>query len=120
MLTSTQDKYKYYLDISPCMFTDTSDLLKAVRFNCSNSSEINGILDLSDFSNLREINCSNTNVTGVVLNNLHRLEILRISNTKITFLDVSNSWKLKEIYCHNVELINISELILNTNILVMR
>jgi len=49
-----------------------------------------GTLDLSDFINLEKLNCSNNQLTELILLNSYRLEWLYCSNNQLTDLSLTN------------------------------
>lgn len=58
-----------------------------------------GILDLSEFVNLRDIDCRSLNITGLKIQNSPKIEWLNCSSNRLTSLDVSNLTKLKTFNC---------------------
>src|SRR5688500_15326102 len=67
-----------------------------------------GNLDLSDFANLKWLDCSYNRITSLNLNNCPYLEKIWCSNNQLTNLDVSNCSCLTELDCSNNLLTNIT------------
>ena len=63
------------------------------------SIKLQGPLDLSDFINLRELNCRDNKLTSLDLSNCSQLERIDCLRNQLTNLDLSNCSKLKKIWC---------------------
>jgi len=75
-----------------------------------------GELDLSDFSNLRKLDCSGNKLSSLNLGNCSQLERINCSSNLLTNLDFSNCSQLEEINCNNNLLIGITLSIYNNNL----
>jgi Leucine-rich repeat (LRR) protein len=90
----------FYFDEEP-IYTKLKGILKQLKIDVSNNHEINNLSPLTELTELREINCSNTLVTDLFpIRNLNHLELLNCSETPvddISPLYYSNT--LKELNC---------------------
>ena len=67
--------------------------------------------DLSEFQNLEELTCGNTNLTSLVLTQgLENLEFVRCSYSQLTTLEISNLPKLREIHGYGNQLTTLSQI----------
>jgi Leucine-rich repeat (LRR) protein len=64
---------------------------------------LNGILDLSDFVNLTELDISNSNLEKLILTNCSNLKILDCSDSNLGSLDVSKNPKLTNLNCSSID-----------------
>lgn len=64
-------------------------------------------LDLSDFVNLEELNCSDNKLTSLNLSECSKLKTINCSENQLTNLDVSNCSYLVKLSCNNNKLINL-------------
>lgn len=60
---------------------------------------LTGELDLSEFINLENLNCSFNELTNLIIDNCFRLETVDCSYNQLTDLDVSNQPKLTDLDC---------------------
>lgn len=90
----------FYLSTEP-VYTKLKGILKQQKLDVSDNLEINSLSPLTELTELREINCSNTLVTDLFpIRNLNHLEVLDCSETPvddISPLYYSNT--LKELNC---------------------
>ncbi len=104
MTSINQEYIKNYLIDNKIIFpTNLPDNILNLDLSYQN---IYGILDLSKFIYLKQLNCSNTKITS--LDNLpNSLTILSCSNTKITNLD-NLPTSLIELECYDTNITNIN------------
>jgi len=67
---------------------------KIIELDISNQN-LEGELDLSDFLNLQELNCSNNQLTKLSVVNCPKLEMLACHDNLLTNIDLSNNLKLE-------------------------
>ena len=88
------------------------------------SKELEGRLNLSDFINLKSLDCSENKLTFLDLSNCSRLEEIRCYGNQLTSLDTSKCSHLSEFFCsrnllNNItlptNLTNLKKLDLNSN-----
>ncbi len=109
MTSINQEYIKNYLIDNKIIFpTNLHDNILNLDLSYQN---IYGILDLSKFIYLKQLNCSNTKITS--LDNLpNSLTILSCSNTKITNLD-NLPTSLTILSCSNTKITNLDNLLNN-------
>ena len=64
-----------------------------------NNQRVVGPLDLTDFTNLKEISIINNEITSLNLAGLNLLEELHCYDNKITKLDLTDCFQIKEVMC---------------------
>ena len=70
-----------------------------------NKQNLQGSLDLSDFSSLKTLDCSNNQLTSLNISNCQELTILNCAdNPNLTNLDLDNCQKLKRLVCNKNQL----------------
>jgi|GEM_PF-1137392 len=100
-LDLTQNKKLVYLDISRSEPSNLDNIPKSQLsyFNCSENNSLRKI-NLSEFTNLKELLCSRCNLTSLDLSAVPDLELLNCSNNNINELDISGLTKLKKLNCY--------------------
>jgi len=68
-------------------------------YNRPDNEKLASSLDLSDFINLEELDCSNNQLMALKLDNCLGLKKIACSHNQLTQLDLTNLSQLKEIYC---------------------
>ncbi|CAI2169544.1 17491_t:CDS:10 [Funneliformis geosporum] len=66
--------------------------------------ELKGVLDLSDFVNLEELNCHKNELTGLNISNCSELTLLDCSSNQLTKLDLNKNTQLVDLDCSDNEL----------------
>ncbi|RMG19523.1 MAG: hypothetical protein D6730_21370 [Bacteroidetes bacterium] len=91
---------------SPLVIAHLKNLLASTSLDISSHPELRELQPLAKFTQLRELNISNTEVSSLVdLRNLTRLEVLRCNNTQVEDLSpLKYAFDLKELYCHHTPL----------------
>lgn len=74
--------------------------------------DLKGDLNLSDFTNLEELNCYRSELTSLKLNNCQKLKKISCYDNQLTTLDLSNLKQLKELDCSDN---NLTQIIYPTN-----
>lgn len=87
---------------------------KSVKILEISRKELEGDLDLSDFLNLEEFNCSYNQITGLSLKENKKLIKLNFSANKLKEIDLRNNKKLENLYALNNLLTNNSNLDLSS------
>ncbi|CAI2164580.1 18998_t:CDS:2 [Funneliformis geosporum] len=77
--------------------------------------KIEGDLNLSDFVNLNELDCSDNFLTSLNINNCKHLKRLDVSFNHLTNLEFSGSYKLEVIKCNDNFLTNFDYSLLSAN-----
>src|SRR2546421_11971463 len=80
--------------------------------------ELEEDLDLSDFANLENLNCSYNQLTTVNLINCSQLKLLNCGSNKLTNLDLTKSRKLERISCNDNYLNSFDYSVLNPDKLI--
>lgn len=84
-------------------------ITKKSDVDVSNNQDITNINPLSELSDLRSLNCSNTNVSDIYpIRNHNKIKELNISNTKVT--DISNLKYANVVQSFEADNINISDI----------
>ncbi|CAJ0758717.1 15413_t:CDS:2 [Entrophospora sp. SA101] len=69
-----------------------------------NNRELEGHLDLSDFTKLEELYCYDNQLTSLVISNCSKLITLDCSTNELTTLDLSKNLELKNLNCYSNKL----------------
>ncbi|CAG8805974.1 33408_t:CDS:2, partial [Racocetra persica] len=77
--------------------------------------ELEGSLDLTDFTNLKKLYCNDNKLTSLKLNNLTKLETIFCFNNQLTNLGISASNNLENLNCKINQLTDINSLLSNLN-----
>jgi len=115
--------YQFSLPFLSCKCTDVRDWLEvnypfSERKNITDldisNRNLKGYLNLSDFVNLKRLNCSSNRLTKINLSNCSQLKFAYCCFNKLTKLDLSNCSEIIEFCCNNnylskVELSSLSE-----------
>ncbi|WNE40479.1 MAG: hypothetical protein GBAus27B_000546 [Mycoplasmataceae bacterium] len=64
-----------------------------------NHQNLEGELDLSDFINLKTLDCGGNKLTKIVVNKCQNLSTFVCNDNKLTSLDLRNNKNLEWIYC---------------------
>ncbi|WNE41653.1 MAG: hypothetical protein AM1032_000393 [Mycoplasmataceae bacterium] len=74
-----------------------------------NWSKLTGILDISDFINLKRLDCSSNKLTDLVISNNNKLEVLFCSNNLLTNINTEILYNLTQLYCevNSINLLNL-------------
>jgi len=72
---------------------------KITKLNISEKGLV-GELDLSDFGNLTNLNCSSNQLTKLNISNCQQLKILECYSNQLVTLDLINLTKLEEVVCN--------------------
>jgi Leucine-rich repeat (LRR) protein len=90
----------FYISTEP-IYTKLRGILKQQKIDVSNNHEIKNLSPLTELTELREINCSNTLVTDLFpIRNLNHLEILNCSETPVDDIQpLYYSTTLKDLNC---------------------
>ncbi len=90
----------FYFNTEP-IYTKLRGILKQQQIDVSNNHEINNLGPLTELTELREVNCSNTMVTDLFpVRNLNHLEMLNCSETPVdNILPLYYSTTLKDLNC---------------------
>lgn len=70
-------------------------------------NNLTGTLDLNEFVNLEELDCSNNNLDNLILVNCSNLKKLICYSNQLTNLDISSCLNLKELMCSSNQLNNL-------------
>lgn len=95
---------------------DLSEFTNLTYLECFNNSMFDGVLDLSNCSNLRTLSCDNSNITSLDLSNCVWLNRLYCSNNRLSVLNLENNVDLRFLSCNDQELENGAKLQLYLNI----
>src|SRR5207237_4043274 len=68
------------------------------KLNISNKN-LTGSLDLRDFVNLEELDCSENNLINLTISNYHKLKKNDYRHNQFTTLDIGNQLELAELDC---------------------
>jgi len=90
----------FYFNTEP-IYTKLRGILKQQQIDVSNNHEINNLGPLTELTELREVNCSNTMVTDLFpIRNLNHLEMLNCSETPVDNIQpLYYSTTLKDLNC---------------------
>ena len=90
----------FYFSTEP-IYTKLRGILKQQQIDVSNNHEINNLSPLTELTELREVNCSNTMITDLFpIRNLNHLEILNCSETPVDDIQpLHYSTTLKDLNC---------------------
>ncbi|MCT4637545.1 MAG: T9SS type A sorting domain-containing protein [Bacteroidales bacterium] len=104
-LDLTKNKKLIYLDISRSELSNLDNIPKSQLryFNCNENHTLEKI-NLSEFTNLKELLCSRCNLTSLDLSVVPDLELLYCSHNNINELDISGLTKLKKLDCYDNKL----------------
>ena len=95
---------------------DLSEFTNLTYLECFNNSMFDGVLDLSNCSNLWLLSCNNSNISSLDLSNCVSLNRLYCSNNKLSVLNLENNVDLRFLSCNDQELENGAKLQLYLNI----
>jgi Leucine-rich repeat (LRR) protein len=65
------------------------------------SQNLEGFLNLNDFVNLEELDCSGNKLSGLDLINCDELRKIDCKNNQLTYLDLTNLGKLEILWCQD-------------------
>lgn len=100
-LSNTISSYDTVFMDTKTVYTKLSGILKQSKLDISGNEQIRKLDPVSELSELKELNCSNTLISSLFpIRNINRLEVLDFSDTPVDDLSPLNySTTLKELNC---------------------
>lgn len=91
------------MDMEKLFFPKSNNLKRIILLGCK---KIKGV-DVSNYSNLVELNLNGTSVSKLDVSKNKKLKYLDVANTKVKGIDVTKNNKLYMLYCHNTAICNL-------------